>query len=139
MSAETNESASNGNQLFVYMGQGSVVPRDVAHVRVHPSVRVIAARAFAGCVELVEVELCECEGLEEIGAEAFAGCISLKRITIPSTFSMIGMGSFAGCKELVEVELCEGLQEIGNGAFSGCKSLRNIAIPSSVRVIGMVA
>ena len=62
MAAEANNSVINAHRLFIYIGQGSVVPRDVTHVCVHPSVRAIASRAFAGCVGLVEVELCE--GLE---------------------------------------------------------------------------
>jgi len=133
MSAEASTSASNAQGVFVYMGQGSVVPMDVTNVRVHPSVRVVARGAFAGCSKLVEVELCE--GLEEIGKEAFQHCKLLKRITIPSSVRRIADIAFWRCVELVKVELCEGLEEIGNGAFIECKCLKRIAIPSSVRRI----
>jgi len=133
MSAEANDSTSSAHGVFVYMGPGSVVPRDVTRVRVHPSVRVIADGAFEGCHELVEVELCE--GLEKIGYYAFFGCRSLERITIPSSVRSIGISAFMGCEGLVEVELCEGLEKIGDHAFDGCISLKRITIPSSVRVI----
>jgi len=134
MSADANDSASNARGVFVYMGQGSIVPEDVIRVRVHPSVRVIAARAFEGCYQLVEVKLSE--GLDEIGDWAFYYCEYLKRITIPSSVRRIGDYAFAGCKKLVEVKQCGGLQEIGQGAFAKCKSLNRIALPSSLRVIG---
>eukprot|EP00579_Thalassiosira_antarctica_P000092 CAMPEP_0201867158 /NCGR_PEP_ID=MMETSP0902-20130614/1500_1 /ASSEMBLY_ACC=CAM_ASM_000551 /TAXON_ID=420261 /ORGANISM="Thalassiosira antarctica, Strain CCMP982" /LENGTH=495 /DNA_ID=CAMNT_0048392277 /DNA_START=11 /DNA_END=1498 /DNA_ORIENTATION=+ len=134
MSADANDSASNAQGVFVYMGQGSIVPEDVIRVRVHPSVRVIAARAFEGCYQLVEVKLSE--GLDEIGDWAFYYCEYLKRITIPSSVRRIGDYAFAGCKKLVEVKQCGGLQEIGQGAFAKCKSLNRIALPSSLRVIG---
>jgi len=109
----------------------------VTHVRVHHSVKVIAARAFAGCQKLVEVELCE--GLEVIGGEAFRDCISLKRITIQSSVRSIGSLAFGGCEGLVEVKLCEGLEKIGDYAFFDCVSLRNIAIPPACRVVGVYA
>mmetsp|Transcript_1183 Transcript_1183/g.1966 ORF Transcript_1183/g.1966 Transcript_1183/m.1966 type:complete len:483 (-) Transcript_1183:391-1839(-) len=134
MSAEASTSASNAQGVFVYMGQGSVVPRDVTRVHVHHSVRVIAARAFSECYKLVEVELCE--GLEEIGEHAFCLCPSLRRITVPSSVRSICGWTFKGCRGLVEVELCEGLEAIGEWAFEGCISLRRITIPSSVRRIG---
>ena len=48
MSANDDDTAgSERNDAFVYHGQeGEDVPRDVIHVRVHPSVRVIRTRAF---------------------------------------------------------------------------------------------
>jgi hypothetical protein len=36
--------------------QGEDVPQDVIHVRVHPSVRVIHARAFISRIRLISVE-----------------------------------------------------------------------------------
>ena len=53
--AEANDSASNAQDVFVYMGPGSIVPGDVTRIRIHPFIRVISARAFGWWVELVEV------------------------------------------------------------------------------------
>jgi len=133
MSAEANDSASNAQHVFVYIGPISVVPRDVTRVRIHPSVRIIAARALGGCVELVEVELCE--GLEEIEEDAFLYSKSLKRITLPSTVRVIGRQAFV-LSGLVVMGLCEGLEEIGERAFNSCRSLKGITIPSSLSVMG---
>ena len=59
------------------------VPRDVARVRVDPSVTSIPARAFYERKQLAEVELCE--GIVEIGESAFKYCDhSITKISIPS-------------------------------------------------------
>ena len=44
--------------VFVYMGEGMIVPNDVVRARVHPSVTVIPANAFMNCRrKLEEAEL----------------------------------------------------------------------------------
>lgn len=46
--------------FFIYMGEGgALVPKDVVHVRVHPTVTVIPENAFYNHQRLVKVELCE--------------------------------------------------------------------------------
>lgn len=137
---------------FLYTGQRDV-PRDVTHVRVDQSVKVIGEEAFSGCHGLLWVELCEAynrrarkknnssaaemigEGLEKIGAYAFNDCRQLKCLRIPHTVKSIGLGAFDRCRQLVEVELSEGLEQIESQAFSGCSSLKRIKIPSTVKVI----
>ncbi len=84
--------------VFVYMGEGEV-PRDVVWARVHPSVTIIPERAFAGCNELEEIELCQ--GLLEIGRGAFFECKSLKRINVPSTVVVIRRGAFEECENII--------------------------------------
>ena len=126
----------DADNVFIYT-TGSVVPRDVVRVQVHPSITVIPHEAFRNCRRLEEVELSE--GLLEIGVEAFHDCIGLKRITIPSTVTIIGIHAFMWCDKLEEVELCEGLQTIGNGAFNYCRALKRIKIPSTVTIIGVFA
>jgi len=82
---------------------------------------------------LKEIELCE--GLLEIGKHAFKECTSLKKITIPSSVTIIQRGAFRGCVKLEEVKLCTGLQEIRERAFKNCRSLSSIGIPSTVTKI----
>ena len=65
----------NADDVFIYT-TGSIVPRDVVRVRVHPSVTDISEKAFMNCHKLKEVELSE--GLLEIGEWAFSDCKSLK-------------------------------------------------------------
>ena len=105
---------SNNNDdtedVFVYMGEGSVVPDDVVRIRIHSSVSIIPRRVFSKCK-------------------------SLKQIHLPSSITMIQMGAFFGCN-LEDVELCQGLIEIGIIAFSGCLKLKHIHLPSTVKKIG---
>ena len=126
-----------GNNVvwFLYTGQPYLeIPRDVTHVRIDPSVKVIDASAFRDCDKLIEVELCE--GLELIGEHAFWGCKSLKCMAIPSSVKVIGKHAFHGCHQLVQVEFYEGLEKIEHSAFNECKSLKFIKVPATVRVIG---
>lgn len=96
---------SNNNndtgEVFVYMGEGSVVPLDVIRVHVHTAVTAIPEKAFANCTKLEEVELCE--GLSEIGVRSFSNCKSLKQIKIPSTVLVIRERAFYECNNLEEV------------------------------------
>jgi hypothetical protein len=54
------------------------IPRDVTHVKVDPSVKVIGRSAFERCLSFVEVEFSE--GLEVIGHGAFHNCTNLMLI-----------------------------------------------------------
>ena len=59
---------------FVYTGQENV-PDGVIHVRVHPSIKVIRAKAFLCQSRLISVELHD--GLVVIKKDAFCHCRSL--------------------------------------------------------------
>lgn len=120
--------------FYIYFGQeGRFVPRDVTHVRVHPSIRYITRHAFDGRDGLTTVDLGE--KLEEIGVLAFRACTLLREIRIPNAVKKIGRSAFNRCSQLTRVILGEGLEEIQRGAFAACMSLPEIVIPNSVRVI----
>lgn len=135
---------------FLYRGQDcSQIPRDVTHICIDPSVKVIDWAAFGHCKQLVEVEFWAhsdiasnwwgwsfVKGLRRIGEYSFNRCESLSNIKIPSTVNVIGSHAFSDCVQLVKVELCEGLGQIDCETFVGCLSLPNIKIPSTVKKIG---
>ena len=161
MLVEANDSTSNAQDVpFVYMGQGSVVPRDVTRVHLHPSVRVIVTKAFKGCTRLVEVELYE--RLKKVVDGTFTlsetravtsnaqgvfvymgqGSVAPRYVTcvcVHHSITVISARAFEGCTRLVVMELCKGLKEIGYQAFHRCKSLKQMTIPTSVRRIGSSA
>ena len=78
----TNEEATTEEEesgLFIYTGQPRAkipwhVWQNVTHIKVHPSVKVIRARAFEDCIRLINIELNE--GLERIEDQAFKRCKS---------------------------------------------------------------
>ena len=135
--AEGDSGGGDGDSVivwFLYVGQeSSAIPRDVTHVRIDASVKVICRYAFRDCHQLVEVVLSE--GLEYIEGGAFSDCISLQRMKFPSTIKGIGAYAFYDCFQLMEAELSEGLEKIEKYAFCGCKSLPRIKIPSTVKEV----
>ena len=120
------------NDVFVYMGGRQEVPRNVIHVRVHKSVKIIPRWAFWNCRNLVSVEMHD--GVEIIEEEAFDCCRCLKSINL-SGVRFIGEGAFNGCRALEDVKFGDKLESIGDDAFYCCDSLRNIKL-SKIRVIG---
>ena len=123
-----------GNNVFVYMGGGQRVPRDITHVRVHKSVKIITARAFCGCMFLVSVEMHD--GVEIIENYAFYNCSSLRRINLLGVRA-IGKCAFSNCRALEGLEFGDKLETIGSNSFA-CTSLRSIKLPK-VRGIGYAA
>jgi hypothetical protein len=53
------DNGDNDDDVFIYMGGDQEVPRNVRYVRVHKSVKIIRARAFRNCRNLVSVEMHE--------------------------------------------------------------------------------
>ena len=89
-------------------------------------------KAFAKCISLKQVNLCDCLHLHNIGESAFHSCRSLERISMPSCVTSITDSMFNNCRDLKEVMFGEGLQYIEVSAFRYCKSLERIAIPYTV-------
>ena len=113
---DAGSSSNNATDTFVYMGEGSEVPRDVVNVQVHPSVRAIPDEAFQDCSKLEKVDISE--GVVEIGQYAFSGTTLLKEISIPSSVKIIHRMAFSNSRA-GNMHLPEGLENIGYGAFCG--------------------
>ena len=90
---------------FIYTGIG-YVPRNVTHVKVHPSVTIITEKAFSCCYNLKQIDICE-------------GLLAIES------------GAFYACRRMVSLELPTSLRKIHTYAFSNCISLRNVAWPPS--------
>ena len=129
------DEGGNDDDVFVYMGGDQEVPRDVTHVRVHKSVKIITAKAFQLCRNLVSIEMHD--GVEIIEEIAFHNCTSLREIKLPGV-RIIGGGAFNNCTALENVDFGDKLETIGSNAFYCCTSLRNINLMKG-RVIGNAA
>lgn len=70
-----------------------------------------------------------------IPARAFAGCDCLTKVTLPDSFTDIGIAAFSKCTGLTKVTLPRGLAVIKTDVFSGCKSLKTLTLPASVSQI----
>jgi hypothetical protein len=132
--AEQQAEEDNMN-IFVYLGGEQVVPRNVTHVRIDRSVKIIPREAFRGRRALLSVETHD--DLEKIEGNAFNRCTSLRGIKLPGV-RIVEEGAFFNCTALSDVEFGDKLETIGNDAFGRCKSLQKIKM-RSVRNIGAVA
>ena len=124
--ADHADDGGDNNNVFIYMGGDQQVPHDVTHVRVHKSVKIIRARAFKRCRNLVSIEMHD--GVEIIEEWAFHDCRSLRGIKLPGV-RVIEDDEFFECASLVDVEFGDKLETIGAFIFAGCHSLRSIKIP----------
>jgi hypothetical protein len=147
--------ADNSTDVFVYNGEGAVVPRDVVRVRIDPSVLVIPEGAFEHRLNLKEVELYD-DGLYEIGPRAFFNCTALREVQSSNGVARIGHHAFAwcnftkfrspplvttisqgmlyGCTGLFSLDLPEIIIQVEGSAFGSCHSLRNVALASNTVV-----
>jgi hypothetical protein len=134
-----NDDDEDGNEIvhFHYTrttgGGGKVVPDNVTHVTVNPSVKMICRETFECCRSLTSVELPE--GLECIGGGTFGYCGRLSRIILPLSVKVIEEYAFTCCESLESMDLPEGLELLGRGAFFACRSLHSIRIPLRVKSI----
>jgi hypothetical protein len=141
--------ADNAAEVFVYTGEGAVVPKDVVRVLIDPSVLAIPEGAFIQRYKLEEVELHD--GLREIGYKAFIQCLAFRKVQLSDGVERIGEAAFSGCRRftkfrspllvttipvcmllncsrLFSFELPENIIHVGRYACHNCRSLRNIAL-----------
>jgi hypothetical protein len=146
--------ADNAAEVFVYAGEGAVVPNDVVRVRIDPSVLAIPSRAFEDKYKLQVVQLHD--GLREIGRVAFDNCRALQEVQSSNGVERIGHSAFHRCQftkfrspplvtripgdmlmyceRLFSLEVSQIIIEVKGFAFSNCHSLRNVALTSNIVV-----
>lgn len=124
---------------------------------------IMSYDAFAGCTNLVTMELPECVSkiytraftgctkwvsdvnlpnaiLDEVNNNAiFEGCASLRSVTLGNKIPQLTYGMFKGCTGLTSFTVPEGVETISHYAFSGCTNLTVVNIPNSVTTIGLEA
>ena len=72
------EAQEDDGEIFVYMGGDQVVPERVRRARIHKSVKIVRARAFLMCTQLLSVDFHD--GIEIIEEYAFHSCRSLRSV-----------------------------------------------------------
>ena len=106
--------------VFVYLGGEQVVPDEITHAIIDPSVKIVRAGAFRYREQLVSIIFHD--GVEIIEGRAFTGCRSLRRIKLLGVRE-IGSSAFNCCYDLTDAEFGDKLETIGNHAFYFCNSL----------------
>lgn len=93
---------------------------------------VIIPNAISG------MSVTEIKGADLVESGAFYGNENVKKVTIPSSVTVIGNYAFTTCFNLEEIILVgtPGLETIGKHAFWGCTQLSTITWPASLTTIG---
>jgi len=146
--------AEGGDNIFVYLGGEQEVPRNVTHVIIDRSVKIIPEDASLRRANLVSVETHD--GLEKIEFAAFDSCTSLRGIKLPGVMEIgeyafykctslrgiklpgvrkIEDWAFWGCSTMTDVEFGDKLETVGAYAFGRCPLLRRIAIPLNDKIL----
>lgn len=99
-------------------------------VNLPQSLKKIGGYAFYCCSELEYINYIP-SSLSEIEIYAFAGT-ALRRVCIPGSVAVIGVGAFSSCKRLNELEIEEGVKSIAPHAFSYCDNLESVTLPRSL-------
>lgn len=89
-----------------------------------PTVKIIAAFAFAENTNLVSVEFPQ--SLTEIYAEAFTGCTRLSSVKIPASVTAISENVFSNCPALKKIVLPATTRLLVQRAFGNCVSLETV-------------
>ena len=126
-------------KLYIYYGlENEKVPKDVTHVIVDSSVKVIKKYAFKQCTHLVSLIMRD--SVKRIEEEAFSGCIALRFIRLSKILENIGQRAFEYCESLEVVFLpSTPVRSIGLWAFRYCLSLRLLILPNRDYVDEIIA
>lgn len=66
------------------------------------------------------------DSVDSIRYDAFAGCDNLISVEIPNGVASIGRSAFADCHNLTNVKIASNVKFIDEGAFYGCSNLRDV-------------
>lgn len=111
-------------------------PEKVKKVVIEEGVTSIGNRGFYGC-EMTEISLPST--LTSLGEGTFVGCNKLVSVTIPGSVKQVDESAFSYCAGLEQVVLEEGITSLDKFAFSHCTSLTKVSLPSTLTTIGQQA
>ncbi len=92
----------------------------------------VADSAFAGNVDLVQLDLSAITDLTTVGKYAASGCTGLTTVKVPA--GVIDTRAFNGCSNLSSLTI-DGVTELGRYSLSGCTSLTSVTIPASATTV----
>jgi hypothetical protein len=116
-----------GNNVF----QGNL---KIKKVELSNQIQMIGNHAFDGCAELREITFAQGSTAMTIGVRAFAGCTQLVGIDLPACTTWIGDGAFEA-SGLTSFVIPESVTIVGARALNGTK-ITTIVIPGNVELIG---
>jgi hypothetical protein len=102
-----------------------------------PNIQKIGTRSFKNCTRLVQLDLSNCEQLEEIEFDTFVNAWSLQEIIFPPNLRIISAGAFLNCTSLTRLDFshCVQFEEFGNNVFTDAFSLQELILPQTLQKI----
>lgn len=100
------------------------------------TIKTIAAGAFLGCDNLIEVSSRGSSGIETLKSSAFARCPSLQSVPDFSNISNLPNDVFYQCGKLEKVIFSSKLTAVDKYSFNGCYSLQSAGDLSNVKSVG---
>ena len=130
--------SSDENGVLFNKNESELIQYPIGNTRtsykVPDSVKSISHSAFAYCMNLANITICE--NVTSIGDYAFYCCKNLTSISLPESISKIGACVFSDCVNLATIIIPDSITSIGDMAFGDCDSLTSIIIPDRVTSIG---
>ncbi len=104
------------------------------------SIRNIRARAFYGCLMMVDFNFGTNSNVQEINDEAFALCNSLSAVEFPASLTVLGKGAYkgSGIQSVKFADRCS-LTSILEDTFSDCRNLKTVVFGVSTRLSSIAA
>lgn len=106
--------------------------KNLREMNMPKSVRTFGRWMFEGCSSLEEVKIPE--GVSELPASAFYGS-GIKKVTIPSSVTMIGGWAFNLCNNLTSITIPASVTSLGESVLRECASLESAEILANVDVL----
>lgn len=102
--------------------------------KILPSTENIGEYAFAGCNDIVSIDIPD--NIKYMGDYVFANCINITDIKLSNSMTKINPYSFFCCRKLKNIYMPNEIYEIQDYAFAGCTSIENINIPTNTFSLG---
>lgn len=125
----------DGTETIEY---STITDKTKSFIYIPDSVEQILTGAFAGCHNLISINIPNSARITGTGEDVFENCFNLRSVCIPNGVMpyAIGRYCFKNCKSLKCIDLPEDIYEIRDNSFENCESLMEITIPNSVSYIG---
>jgi hypothetical protein len=122
---------------LMHIGASAFEGCSLESIALGPALVHMGASAFADCASLTSVDMRPAP-LLAVPARAFAGCVALVDVELPYLATGIGVAAFLNCA-IAAIRLPRALRDLGPSAFEGCHHLTRVDLPAQVQCVSTLA